>query len=232
MCSADTGIGKRFSLHSVCYTADADPPYENRPHALRLRIHYTFLERVCRAISTRIIPYLPTVFEIWLSTMWPKLTMLPDQVFYKKLDLEEGDDISKSVEAAAYAKLKSLQGSVIPRIYGIARCSTGPAIIMSIAPGHELRYVHPDQCPKVKTAIAAAYNRFTEAGIVHGDPQLHNLFWKSSACGDVLTVFDWELAQLNERPDDVKNLNRAEVTALTYLLDCVRLPELTTSSRR
>lgn len=231
MCSADTGMYKSFLLNSVCYTANAETPYENRPHVLRLRINYTFLERVCRAIFTRIVLYLPASIEGWLSTTWPKLTMLPDQVFYKKLNLKEGDDVSKHVEVAAYARLEVLQGNAVPRIYGIAKCPTGPAIIMSTAPGCELRRVSPDQIVSVKAAIAATYAKFSEAGIVHGDPQLHNLFWKSSAYGDVLTVLDWEDAQMNGRPNDIMDLNRAEVKALTYRLDCVRPHMRTTSSR-
>lgn len=92
-------------------------------------------------------------------------------------------------EKEAYLQLRHLQGSLIPRYYGEVFCGCMPAIIISEEAGRGL-LEHPmteQETERVLTAVRATFKLFAEAGVIHGDPEPHNLLWD----GERLVVVDF-----------------------------------------
>jgi RIO-like serine/threonine protein kinase len=117
----------------------------------------------------------------------------PDKLVLKQRGYQPEDGHGYEREKAAYFKLRHLQGSLIPRYYGEVSCGYMPAIIMSEEAGKELLEFSMTkvETKQVLNAVKAAYEALAEAGVIHGDPELHNFLWD----GKRLIVIDFNGAE-------------------------------------
>lgn len=95
------------------------------PHVLRVLIIRSWLDRVLKALITR----LPKFAHTWIaSSICPGL-FLPDRVVLKQCKLDW--EAFWGREKAAYDKLKHLQGRLIPILHGEAESHGRQALVLS-----------------------------------------------------------------------------------------------------
>jgi hypothetical protein len=166
--------------------------YSNRP-CFKLHINRDPLTKFLRRILKWPLQVLAqSSFQPWLLRLWPTLS-LPDKLVLKQRGYQPEDGDGYEREKKAYFKLRRLQGSFIAHYYGEVFCGDIPAIIMSEEAGKELLEFSMTkmETEQVLTAIKAAYEAFAEAGVIHGDPELHNFLWD----GKRLIVIDFNGAE-------------------------------------
>jgi predicted Ser/Thr protein kinase len=202
-------LSEIFRLGLQTFSATRQQVYSNRP-VFRLSINYTMLDRILRFALGWLLQWLArTRMKPWILALWPGLR-LPDNVFLKlKVDDQSfAFNIEKKVYTA-YA-YEHLQGDLIPCYYGEASCESVPGIVMSEAKGKTLDSLSLEEQTQALAAIKDGYNKLTEAGIIHGDPQPYNVFYHD---GHVMFI-DFDCASLNEEREEVILLNQGDYESL------------------
>ncbi|KAK4182609.1 hypothetical protein QBC35DRAFT_444889 [Podospora australis] len=146
--------------------------------------------------------WLPGFLCPWLKWFLPEWFM-PSKVILKERNTQKADEFDNEIET--YKRLQSLQGYCIPVMFGeAASCKTShvhisnrpaPAILLQNVQGVPLHELPVEQLedPSLLKELESAYTSFTENGIVHGDPELHNFLRDTN--GRVFAI-DLELSHL------------------------------------
>jgi len=141
-------------------------------HVLRLRLKPSLIAGLLGVV----VNVLPQAAQSWVKTRWPEW-FLPRNVILKKR--KEGWDEEFENETRIYARLRELQGTVIPICYGLVVCGKQPvpALVLSDIGGHELYQPDAGAIPKDQLAklLRDAFEALARYGVGHGDLKLDNL---------------------------------------------------------
>ncbi|KAK8148213.1 hypothetical protein G3M48_000148 [Beauveria asiatica] len=139
------------------------------PNVLHLRIHATLAGRLARAL----LCCLPSRLSSWLASRFPEWALPADVVLKRAKDNWEWEF---STEVAAYKKLESVQGRVIPICYGETEYDGARALILSDIGGGCLS--DPEGAvltePTLEPLLGAPLRALTDRGIIYDDLKLDN----------------------------------------------------------
>lgn len=163
------------------------------------------------AIARWLARWMPQPVLSWLVRLLPEW-FLPPTVILKERNGEKPAE-SYENELDTYHHLRSLQGTYIPRLYGEAAVYTcaptrrrrpTPALLLEDIQGTSLRDLAAGALSdELVDKVRHTYNKLTDAGVVHGDPRLHNFLYAPSRDGVV--AVDFEFADLVVPGSDVTN---------------------------
>ncbi|KAL2174046.1 uncharacterized protein P884DRAFT_209864 [Thermothelomyces heterothallicus CBS 202.75] len=146
----------------------------DRPHLLDLQICPSRVARFFGAC----VNLLPTFAQSWIRAMMPEW-FLPSRVILKAPKRDESGYIHTELfdnEARAYDRLKPLQGTIIPKCYGLARYNGLRALILERLGGVSL--ASPQGATLTLEEISALMQPCHRAmhafGVHHGDPHPAN----------------------------------------------------------
>lgn len=168
---------RRFSAIATC--ADGE-----RPTVLHLELQPSTGQRIAQKLAC----FLPRILRTWLFSLFPEWNLPPRMVlkaqkipWYDQFDLEK----------ATYARLRPLQGTVIPQLFGEVSYRGNRALLLSDIGGASAD--SPEGClmdvAKFGRAIfecMAAVERF---GVTQDDVKLDNY----QVVGDKVMAVDFEL---------------------------------------
>ncbi|KAK3933947.1 hypothetical protein QBC46DRAFT_368500 [Diplogelasinospora grovesii] len=141
-------------------------------HILRLRLKPSLIA----GLLGTVIGVLPQAAQSWAKTRWPEW-FLPRNVILKKRKKDREEEFEN--ETRMYARLRELQGTVIPVCYGLVVCCEQqvPALVLSDIGGHELYQPEAGAIPNDRLAklLRDAFKALARYGVGHGDLKLDNL---------------------------------------------------------
>ena len=117
--------------------------------------------------------WLPASIRPLIQYLWPGY-FLPNHLVLKKQ--KPGWEEEFEHEKAMYARLRSLQGHVIPIYYGEVQCDDGPGIIMEdvkgeVPFGQEKPFLSPDE---FRRRLEVSLEAFRSFGLMTDDTKLAN----------------------------------------------------------
>ena len=171
------------------------------------------LSRICLCVQDTLLRVPSSRFQCWLQGAFP-VWVLPKRLIVKELDPEKAHAFQKEKEA--YTKLQHLQGGIIPIYYGSVlvehpgQPGLREAHLLELVNGTSLDKFPLEQLNQdvLRKEMEDAFAPFTEANIVHGDPEARHFFYTSSGKLRVIDfggayVEDHRAALLNE--GDIRN---------------------------
>ncbi|KAI8710784.1 hypothetical protein NCS52_01538200 [Fusarium sp. LHS14.1] len=160
----------KFRLGYNVVSAIGTPNDRKHHNVLRLSIIRSPLQRTLM----NILLLLPTFLQVPITAKFPGF-FLPDRLVLKKAKedwLEEFEN-----EKHMYKRLQSLQGRVIPRLYGETECEGARALILS-----EITGIMPweQKTPPLKAdqfmeLVEPAFREINTLGLAYDDVKLDNL---------------------------------------------------------
>lgn len=116
---------KRFRFRGRILTAAATPVNNDRSNILlRLQLETSLLHS---AVQT-VLGYFPDAMQAWFASVFPEWT-LPSQLILKMQNMDWEEEFN--AEKAVYAKLRPLQGTIIPKLLGELQYDNTRALLMS-----------------------------------------------------------------------------------------------------
>ncbi|KAI3342002.1 hypothetical protein F4824DRAFT_447818 [Ustulina deusta] len=195
-----------------------------RAHARRIynNRHVFRLELLASPITSWFTSWVPQFVQSRLRPTFPEW-FIPSVMILKERNPLKPDEYRNEIEM--YKRLQSLQGDVIPRYYGeVISDNHTPAVLLEFVEGTPLHrlpkedllsprvltaYRHnmtlhelPDDDipdPQLLLALRHMYHQFTQDGVVHGDPKLHNFIRTEHG----VVAIDLEFSHL--LPNDITN---------------------------
>lgn len=174
----------RFRFRTHILTATATPVNDVHSNVLRLQLQASFVQSVLQTV----LGYLPYTIQAWFESAFPEWT-LPSQLILKKQKKNWQEEFD--AEKAAYAKLRPLQGTVVPRFFGELQFDNTIALLMSdignvclAAP--EGGMLELDEFRRLVRQALTALSRF---GVLQDDTKLDNFHLTN---GSVMVV-DFEM---------------------------------------
>ncbi|KEZ41677.1 hypothetical protein SAPIO_CDS6838 [Scedosporium apiospermum] len=159
----------KFQLGWSMVTADATFADKSglHPNVLLLTICPSLLKR----IASPILPYLPETIQSIAKAIWPGL-FLPSQVILKKLKPDWDEEFDH--EKTTYEALDTLQGDVLPQLFGEAQFEGTRALILSYVAGVSCDKVTHFEVEDFQQMLEQAFLPLQRLGYVHDDPRLDN----------------------------------------------------------
>ncbi|KAK3689466.1 hypothetical protein B0T22DRAFT_172643 [Podospora appendiculata] len=159
----------RFRFRTRILTAAATPVNDVHANVLRLQLQARFLQSVLQMV----LGYLPCAMQAWFESWFPEWT-LPPRLILKQQKKNWDDEVE--AEKAAYAKLRPLQGTVIPRLFGELQYDKTAALLTSDIGGvclaaPEGGMLELDEFRRLVCQALAALSRF---GALQDDTKLDN----------------------------------------------------------
>ncbi|KAK5662930.1 hypothetical protein OQA88_6342 [Cercophora sp. LCS_1] len=160
---------QRFRFRTRILTAAATPVNDVHANVLRLQLQASFLQSVLQTV----LGYLPCAIQTWFESSFPEWT-LPPQLILKKQKKNWEEEFE--AEKAAYAKLRPLQGTVVPKLFGELRYDNTRALLMSDIGGvclaaPEGGMLELDEFRRLIRQALTAPSRF---GVLQDDTKLDN----------------------------------------------------------
>ncbi|KAM0432312.1 hypothetical protein ACHAPT_004852 [Fusarium lateritium] len=160
----------KFRLgHSVVSAIDK-PNDRKHPNVLRLSILRSSFERTLITLLLR----LPLRLQEFFAIVFPRL-FLPDRVVLKRA--KEGWLEVFENEKLMYERLESLQGRVIPKLYGEAKYEGSRALVLSevigIMPWEQK--LPPLQADEFEELVGATFRELNAFGLAYDDVKLDNV---------------------------------------------------------
>jgi hypothetical protein len=163
------------------------------PNVTRLRLQHSALQQLLVAL----VRCLPSSIQAWLNSTFPEWS-LPSQVILKKH--KEGWDEEFETEKAAYAKLRPLQGVVVPKCFGELNYNHSRALLLSDIGGGCL--ATPEgallEVPELRQKLSQALTALAQFKIIQDDIKLDNFH----LAGDKILVVDLERLREESMSDD------------------------------
>lgn len=119
-----TDTSKRFRFGTRNLTSVAALVDDVHQNVFRLHVQSSITQSVFQAL----IGHLPSAIRTWFESSFPEWT-IPSRLILKKY--KEGWDEEFEMEKATYAKLRSLQAIVIPKLFGELRYDNTRALLLS-----------------------------------------------------------------------------------------------------
>lgn len=204
----------RFQLGMRCIRATSSPVNRVHPHVVRLRLEPDFTATLIGTFAGM----LPQRAQHWVKTRWPEW-FLPRTVILKKRKPDWDEEFAN--EVYMYAKLRPLQGLVIPVCYGQVSCGRGsvPALVLSDTGGVELCDPKAGGLPieRMSNLLRELFKALASHGVDHGDIKLDNFHLVGGPNGRVMAV-DLESAE----EADPSKLERSIGSDVRFLLGIYR----------
>jgi hypothetical protein len=180
--------GRRLILGPVFQVQRS--PFSSRP--LQSRICLCVQATLRRVPSSRLQSWLRGAFPVWA---------LPTRLIVKELDPEKEYAFQKEKEA--YTRLQHLQGGIIPIYYGSVlvehpgQPGLREAHLLELVNGTSLDKFPLERLNQgiLKKEMEDAFAPFTEAKVVHGDPEARHFFYTNSG---KLRIIDFGGAYVEE----------------------------------
>lgn len=140
------------------------------PNVLRLSLVRTAFDRAVVSLLLR----LPLCIQSLARSIIPGY-FLPQKVILKSLKRDWDDEFEN--EKTMYKRLESLQGRVIPTLYGEAQYERSPALVLSYVDGILPFKQDPDaplDADEFESRVESALWEFTTFGVAYGDTKLDN----------------------------------------------------------
>ena len=164
----------------------------------------SFLYGTLVAIACR----LPSCLQALLRDYWPIL-FLPQRFILKKIKKNFEDKFEN--EKAIYARLKDLQGDLIPKFYGEVEFEGSRALVISYVDGQILSDITDLTLEQVQRLAKNAFSPLQQRGVVPDDMKLDNFI----LVGDRLVLIDLEDV---DEPYDPQELEETTLDAVLMLL--------------
>ncbi|POR33874.1 Protein kinase-like domain protein [Tolypocladium paradoxum] len=181
----------RFHIRSHSLSATGTETSLVHNHVYRLSIRRGAFDRCMHWL----VSWLPRAVQ-GLKAL-PPAWCLPPKIVLKKLKPDWDDEFAN--ESRMYARMKPLQGSVIPIYYGEARCDDGtPALILSDVGGIPLfeDEVFAMEEKRLEGMVEEAFSAMVSFGVQYDDLKLDNLH----LVGDRIVILDLENAEALNSP--------------------------------
>ncbi|CAI4217395.1 unnamed protein product [Parascedosporium putredinis] len=147
--------------------ADATFPDASRRNVLLITVRPSLL----RLIVISVLPYLPEIIRSVIGATFPGI-LLPTNVIVKKQKPGWEDEFEE--EKARYRMLESLQGDIIPQLFGEIRVQGTRALLLSYVAGIRCDKVSDLEVEHFQQLLEDAHLRLRPFGYVHDDPRLDN----------------------------------------------------------
>lgn len=161
----------QFRLGRSTVSAVAEAPYESKhQHVIRL----TILRGIWQRRLVAFLSKLPGSVQTFINKTWPGW-FLPKTVVMKKLKRDWDDEFD--AEKEAYARLKPLQGDLIPIFYGVAECEGTRAFVLSEVDGvvSYLQSHPPLPREEFKRRVETIYQKLGAFNFSYDDANLGNI---------------------------------------------------------
>ncbi|ROT34610.1 hypothetical protein SODALDRAFT_329722 [Sodiomyces alkalinus F11] len=179
---------RQFRLGSRTIKATKATSLSTRRQVYRLHIERpTIFDYIPIAVVRRVLHRFVDIALPWAKTHWPEW-FLPPTVILKRMkgyddpdNLPDPEDMRTpeekfEYEKQAYLRLRPVQGTAVPRIYGEAEYSGFRALVLSDVGGVTLHHLPCDtEVDDLKGKIEAAFRGLAACGVKHGDPETHNV---------------------------------------------------------
>uniref|UniRef100_A0A093UM89 Putative adenosylcobalamin-dependent ribonucleoside-triphosphate reductase n=1 Tax=Talaromyces marneffei PM1 TaxID=1077442 RepID=A0A093UM89_TALMA len=147
---------------------------------------------------------------------------LPQNLFVKKQKV--GWEAEFSVEIDAYERLRDLQGTTVPQLFGQVLLDGVPALLLSKVPGVSLDALARNGAMEVdekvlETQLRNSLEALDRYSAVYWDMRLDNFI----LCDDKIVIVDLEQVTFNSRPWE-KGLNSAGVSSLMSRFRDIKYP--------
>ncbi|KAH7228441.1 uncharacterized protein BKA55DRAFT_583661 [Fusarium redolens] len=191
----------RFRFGTRTITARGGPADHCHHNVLCLRIQQTFLDRVVQSLfgvlSGAIGPWLQNKFPEWF---------LPERIVLKSQKPNWEEEFDKELEA--YHKLQPLQGTVIPRFYGMIQFNDIRALILSDIGGDCLATPEGAVLDKqdLRPLLDQAFTSLADLGAYHDDIKLDNFHLVTDNGKDKIMVLDLESVSFELSGEDLSRV--------------------------
>ncbi|KAK3298567.1 uncharacterized protein B0H64DRAFT_385520 [Chaetomium fimeti] len=177
----------QFTLGRSTIVASGESPDRIHDNVLRLHIHRTPFDDFLYSIFSR----LPLVVLIFLTPVFPQWAL--PRTFILKEQKPDWDEEFEN-EKRMYARLRTLQGSVIPICFGEASVEGRRALVLSDV--GRITLCDPPSLERDRDEMANmiddAFRAITKLGVEHGDIKLDNFHLVSTRAGDKIMIVDLE----------------------------------------
>ncbi|KAH6623448.1 hypothetical protein F5144DRAFT_539613 [Chaetomium tenue] len=175
----------RFRLGTRWLRATSSLVSGIHPHVVRLQLKPT----LTAALIGTYVGLLPRKAQDWVKMRWPEW-FLPHTVILKKRKPDWDEEFANEVRI--YAKLRPLQGSIIPICYGQASCDGGsvPALVLSDTGGFDLCNPKAGGLPidRMFNLLKDTFKALAAYGVYHGDTKLENFHLVGGPAGRVMAI--------------------------------------------
>ncbi|KAG8668436.1 hypothetical protein FPOAC2_07719 [Fusarium poae] len=183
---SSANISFRFGTRTIQANGTTFDHYH--PNVLRLRIHHSSFDRFIKSLFS----FISSAIGTWIQGRFPEW-FLPEKIVLK-IEKDNWED-EFNQEVVAYDKLRSIQGIVIPKFYGMVNYNDRRALVLSDLGGHPL--ATPEGAVLNKTDLEPllyqALTSLTELGGYHDDTKLDN-FLLVTGEKDKIMIVDLESA--------------------------------------
>ncbi|PNY27840.1 Uncharacterized protein TCAP_02243 [Tolypocladium capitatum] len=159
-------------LHRV-FSARGTTTRISRMNVQRLPLHQSLVD----SLAYCLLQHLPRTFQLWLIANWPEW-FLPPTVILKRQKPGWREEFDREVNA--YHQLESLQGDVIPQLYGQTLCCQGKATrrAMVLSDVGDMAFCEADFPPidvhLLTNMLEDAYRAIAKFGLFQVDCKLDN----------------------------------------------------------
>ncbi|KAK4102499.1 hypothetical protein N658DRAFT_423642, partial [Parathielavia hyrcaniae] len=178
-----------FRFRTRFLQATASPVDFLHQNVVRLRLHPSVAQSLLRAVVHR----LPSPVQTWFDSWFPEWN-LSSQLIFKKY--KEGWDEEFEAEKRAYARVRSLQGVLVPQCFGEFRYDKVRALLLSDIGGANL--AEPEgsllEVSELRRMLSQTVTPLAEFQVLQDDVKLDNFH----VVGD--TVMAVDLERLHEWP--------------------------------
>ncbi|POR36346.1 hypothetical protein TPAR_03457 [Tolypocladium paradoxum] len=202
-------LSVKFRLGYSTVSAIGDWNDSEHPNVLRLSILRNSFDHAIISF----LPRLPLAIQTLVRSIFPGY-FLPSRIILKKLKPNWDDEFNN--EKRMYERLQVLQGHLIPRCYGEARCDNTRALVLSEIDGVEpfnqkSPYLQPDEFQR---QLETAFGELGAFGLVYGDLKLDNFL----IVEDRIVILDLESVS-EEKLDEIEYITWTHVAHLKRMYE-------------
>ncbi|POR35493.1 Uncharacterized protein TPAR_04312 [Tolypocladium paradoxum] len=176
-------------------------------NVLRLQLRFNRLDRGVRWLLARA----PSFLRNWASIILPRWTLPPTVILKRE---EEGAEEAFDNELRMYKLLKPLQGTVVPKLYGMVNYKHTRALLLSDIGGLPLYSPKGPELGEQEfhEKVGKALRALHSVGVDHDDVKLDNYH----LVGDDIFVLDHELSS-EFNPENSERFIRGSLKRLWYM---------------
>ncbi|CCT73232.1 uncharacterized protein FFB20_08566 [Fusarium fujikuroi] len=195
---ANTIESKRFRFGTRTITASGESSDDVHPNVLRLRVMRTFFDRALQSLFWVI----SGATGQWLQNKFPEW-FLPERIVLKSQKPNWEEEFDK--ELKAYHKLQPLQGTFIPRFFGMIQHNNIRTLILSDIGGECLATPEGAVLEKqdLRVLLDQTFTSLADHGAYHDDMKLDNFHLVTDEGKDKIMAVDLESVEFDLSGEDL-----------------------------